>query len=483
MNKILVLILLLAGGIVAQGITLSKDSLQICNNILYAFADYIQLINGTSAAVHLDSAFLLIDQMDTTGSGLYGGLPNRFQIHWTQVKPLRYDQWSLEKLTGETYRLSPVASSNSILPSVDFSAPGETLTIGEVELGICLGCSGLPWYPLYFTGKLQFHFSNGQIVTIRLYSYDLRNSTRKLKSCIDYTCDSINVRVILDRNGMPEVPVPQVTTSDGGRITILTLSYNLAGAISLPKPCTVLPSEIGNLTALKTIYALGNTFDTISSAIGKCASLQTFLANNNGISELPESIGNCPIQLISLDNNKLTSLPESFGSLKKLTELSVTNNKLTTLPASLVLLDSLQCIFIGNNRICSLSDPLLSWLKNVKRKMYCARFDPTWPDSQDCSTPIQQRLYDEKADRSSFPGIHYSNGVLIIENYHSTASKLTLRIFDGCGRLIKSADVAGPNFTSTPIRVPFTGLSAGFYYTTLLSGDAIIGTCRVAVDR
>jgi Leucine-rich repeat (LRR) protein len=479
MNKILFLILLLAGSIVAQGITLSKDSLKICNNPVSSFADYILLINGTSAAVHLDSAFLLINQMDTTGSGRYGGLPNRFQIRWAQAKPLRYNQWSLEKLAGETYRLSPAASS-SIHPSVDFSAPGETLSISQVELGTCLGCSGLPeWYPLYFTGKLQFYFSNGQIINIRLYSSDLR----KLQSCTDYACDSISVRKILDRNGMSAVPVTQVTTSAGGRITTLTLSYNLASDITLPKPCTVLPSEIGNLTALKTIYAFGNTFDTISSAIGKCVSLQTLIANNNGISELPESIGNCPLQLIHLEKNKLTRLPESIGSLKKLMELSVTNNKLTSLPSSLVLLDSLRCIFIGNNRICSLSDPLISWLKDVKRKMYCERFDPPWPESQDCSTPIQQHLYDEKADQSSLPGIHYSNGVLTIENRHTTVSKLTIQVFDGCGRLVKSADVTGPYSTSTPIRMPFPGLSAGFYYTTLLSGDEIIGTCRVAIDR
>jgi hypothetical protein len=282
---------------------------------------------------------------------------------------------------------------------------------------------------------------------------------------------------------MPTVPVTQVTTSAGGRITALTLSYNLAADITLPKPCTVLPSEIGKLTALKAIYALGNTFDTISPAIGKCVSLQTLIANNNGISELPASIENCPLQLISLEKNKLTRLPESIGSLKKLKELSVINNKLTSLPSSLVSLDSLRCIFISNNRICSLSDPLIAWLKDVKRKMYCARYEPTWPDSQDCSTPILQRLYDEKADQSSLPGIHYRNGALIIENCHATVSKLTIRVFDGCGRLITSTDVTGPYSTSTPIRMPFTGLSAGFYYTTLLSGDEIIGTCRVAIDR
>ncbi|HEX2957182.1 MAG TPA: hypothetical protein VHO70_10130 [Chitinispirillaceae bacterium] len=376
------------------------------------------------------------------------------------------------------------SSSSSIRPSVDFSAPSETLSIGAVELGTCLGCSGIPtWYPLYFTGKFQFYFSNGQIVTIRLYSYDLRSTSKRFQSCTDYACDSINVRKILDRNGMPEVPVTQVTTSAGGRITVLTLSHNLASDITLPKPCTVLPSEIGNLTALKSIYAFGNTIDTISSAIGKCVSLQTLIANNNGISELPESVGNCPLQLIYLEKNKLTRLPESFGSLKKLIELNVTNNKLTTLPSSLVLLDSLRCIFISNNRICSLSDTLLSWLKNVKRKMYCARFDPAWPDSQDCSTPIQQRLYYEKADRSSFPSIHYRNGALIIENRHATVSKLTIKVFDGCGRLIKSTGVTGPYSTSTPIRMPIAGLSAGFYYTTLHSGDEIIGRCRVAIDR
>lgn len=484
MNKKLFIIMLFAVSVAAQGITPSKDSLKIYNNPVSSFADNIFLINGTSGAVYLDSAFVQIDQMDTTGSGEFGGLANRLLMSWSLEKPSRKDLWSLEKLADDTWRLKPAASSSSIRPSVDFSAPGETLSIGFVEVGTCLGCSGIPtWYPPYFAGKLIFHFSNSQTVVIRLYSSDLRKTAIEYQPCTDFFCDSMNVRKILDLNGMPAVPVNQVANVTGGRITNLTLQYNLAAAISLPKPCTVLPAEIGNLTALKSIYAIGNNFDSIPSAIGRCISLQTFIASDNGISELPESIGNCPLTYISLDKNRLIYLPESFGSLKKLFELSITNNQLVTLPTSLVLLDSLKCIFIANNRICSLPDTLQNWLINLRKKMYCARYEPEWPDSQNCTTPIQQHRFQGKALHPSFTSIYYSNEALIIENLPEQLSKLQIGVFDISGRSIKSIEIAGPFSAGASIRMPLGKLSAGVYYAALLSGDKIVSSCRVAVER
>jgi hypothetical protein len=482
MRQLLVIILISAGAVAAADITLSKDSLKVYNNPVFSFADEIILVNGTAAAVHLDSIYLHIDEMDTTGSGAFGGLDNRFHIQWKRTEPVRSDLWSLNNVTADTYRLTPSASSSSIFPSLDFSTPGESLSVAFVEIGTCLGCSGVPtWYPPYFRGILEIFFSNEQKVTLRLYSEDLRKPPLSDQPCSSYACDSMNVRKILDRNGMESVPVSEVSTSANGRITVLQLRYSdiPMGAITLPKPIVVIPDEIGNLTALTNFMANGNTIESISNRISGCSSLRTIFAANNGIAELPDSIVNCPsLQYLSLENNRLSRLPDSIGKMKALRELNVTRNLLTSLPSSMAELDSIRCVFIAGNRICTLPDAVITRLADVQAMMYCAAFEPVWPDSQDCSVALAGWVDTRNMPAASIVRIIHSGGLLTVEKTLPDRSTMKVELSDVAGRLVRRAAGSG-----APVRLSTRGLARGVYYVALVAEGKIINGRPIFIDR
>ncbi len=451
----------------AQNITVSKNSLKIYNNPVSSFADEIRLQNQTAAAVDLDSAFLLVDEMDTTGSGAYGGLGERFYIRWKLINPVRCDMWSLDNFTADTYRLKPSSSSSSIRPSLYFAAPGDSLVVGFVEIGTCLGCSGIPtWYPPYFRGRLQLHFDNGQVLIIRLDSDDMRKFLPANQPCADYPCDSVNVRRILDRNGMETVPVSNVANKSGGRVTTLQLNYNLASAVSLPKPCTMIPDEIGNLTALSNLSAGGNAFDSFSNRISGCINLQTIYMNNNGIKVLPDSIVNCiSLKSILLDNNQLTRLSDSIGKLINLRSLSVAENLLTSLPESIVELDSVNCIFIEGNKICTLPDTVIAWMDGVQAKTHCARWEPTWPDSQKCDSVGAERIPASKR----LPG--FAVGRIIREGDFITVelgprgdAACRIEIFDLSGKRMETINLPAGRHAIQTVRLNAARYPAGLYH-------------------
>jgi hypothetical protein len=387
----------------------------------------------------------------------------------------------LNNVAGDIYRLIPSAASSSIRPSLDFSAPGESLFVAFVEIGTCLGCSGVPtWYPPYFRGRFNFYFNNGQKLTIRLYSDDLRRIPVEDRPCSNYACDSMNVRKILDRNGMPSVPVSQVTTMANGRIAGLQLHYVPGGAVTLPKPITILPQEIGNLSALITLTGSGNTIDSISPRIGRCENLTTLLADNCGITALPDSIVWCKqLQYVSLDGNRLTRLPDSMGTLKSIGMMSITRNRLISLPESMTKLDSMDCIFIAGNRICTLSSSVQTWLTNVRTQMHCQRLEPVWPDSQECTTGagVQRDI----SGSLSLPIVKW-NGVEKTVSVFSRSgiNRITgVVLYNLAGRAVLQARASGESV----IHLSAGHLARGVYSVALLSGTEVAGVHKILVNR
>jgi len=147
---------------------------------------------------------------------------------------------------------------------------------------------------------------------------------------------------------------------------------------------TEIPSWIGNLTSLKTIYIGGLNITTLPEAFGNLYSLEKLgLSINNKLELLPESFGNL-VNLKELDltynslkslpesfgnlsnlqklnlnyRNLLTSLPDSFGNLKSLEKLSINENKLKSLPESVGRLKSLRALNLKNNSLKSLPDSM-----------------------------------------------------------------------------------------------------------------------------
>jgi len=93
---------------------------------------------------------------------------------------------------------------------------------------------------------------------------------------------------------------------------------------------TSLPSEIGNLTNLKTLFLNNNNLTSLPKEIGNLKNLETLYVEENNLTSIPSSIGNLnKLKFFRLSDNNLTSLPSSSGNLTKLRALTLDNNKLT----------------------------------------------------------------------------------------------------------------------------------------------------------
>lgn len=466
--------------IAAADITLSKDSLRVYNNPVMSSTDGLTLKNTGGDTVWLDSAQMLFDEFDTTGLSMF--LKNS-TIEATWLEQYAVDNymnytWKMNTLDGKKYRLESLDAASAGRKSLT-TAPDDSTRLSRLEIGWCFVCSSMPRYPRYLRGVVRLWFSSAATVDVRITSEDLRPMV-PYEPCSDYTCDSMNVRKILDRNGMPGVPVDAVSSVAGGRIASLSFSYNLLTASSLPKPVTVLPHEVGNLTALRNIGASGNTIDTIAPQIGRCSNLSSLFMNNNGISDLPDSIVRCSrLITIDLDNNRLTRLPDSMGMLKSLRQFSITSNHLASLPESMVKLDSIDCVFIAGNRICTLPDGVIGWMEYIRKQSKCARFDPVWPDSQECGTASAER--GTIGNRAVAAGVRVmqSGDELTVETGIRSSFYGAVVLLDLSGRRVREA--ALPGIHGSGIKLSTCGLSRGIYLLAVAAEGAKVPTRLVIV--
>jgi hypothetical protein len=236
----------------------------------------------------------------------------------------------------------------------------------------------------------------------------------------NYTTDSLAVRAILDSNGLTNVDVEDVTTARGGRIVTLSI---------VNRRLTVIPPEIGNLTALEELTL-----------------------RNNSLTSLPDEIGNLTnLTFICVGSNDITGLPESFGNLTGLETLHLNNNELTTLPDSMVNLTNLTDLRLQYNKIDAnvLPEDVKSWADAN---------DSDWQDTQDPPQPIIGRGNQNIMNRpwlTAFPNPFYTATTLTL--HLPELSTISLRIFDVSGKvmsvLVDNERLAGTH------RVEFNGLN------------------------
>lgn len=163
-------------------ISISKDSLWISYSIVFSRYDTILIKNIGADSVKLDSAILMITEIDTTRFGRYIS-NDLWRVFW-QEKGMNCI-WKLSAIQTNKYALvienkSPPDSGASLS-----MGPDDSTFFGRFELGFCFYCGSYPTYPLFWKGLLDLHFSNGQKFEIKLYSSDLRtriltNNSRRI---------------------------------------------------------------------------------------------------------------------------------------------------------------------------------------------------------------------------------------------------------------------------------------------------------------
>ena len=118
---------------------------------------------------------------------------------------------------------------------------------------------------------------------------------------------------------------------------------------------TMLPPEIGKLTALTELRLYNNHLTTLPPEIGQLTALTHIFLTRNRFATLPQQIGQLQtLRCLDLRGNQLTTLPPEVGQLTALTHLFLDNNQLTTLPPEIGQLTALRRLYLANNRLTTL---------------------------------------------------------------------------------------------------------------------------------
>jgi Leucine-rich repeat (LRR) protein len=172
------------------------------------------------------------------------------------------------------------------------------------------------------------------------------NVTNTPCSWYGITCSSGNVSVVsLDGINLNGSLPPEL-----GNLSALQTLYLGNNQLS-----GLLPPELGNLAALKTLNLKSNQFSgSLPSELGNLVALQKLYFQYNQFSgSLPPELGNLvALQLLNLKNNQLTgSLSPEFGNLAALQTLDLGTNQLSgSLPTELGNLTALQIVYLQENQ-------------------------------------------------------------------------------------------------------------------------------------
>ena len=199
--------------------------------------------------------------------------------------------------------------------------------------------------------------------------------------------DASIVQSLLEKCGLSGATVSDVAVMENGRAVTLDLSNKDVSKDGI----TVLPSEIGQLTALRELICTENSIKTIPPEIGNCVKLRKLnLASNrivvippeigklknltsldlrhNGIEKVPAALGKCGnLEFLWLWGNKMSELDPAITKLKKLKELYLNDNRLTTLPIGITRMRIIYIDLVGN-KLCNLSPALDAWAKKIDTK-------------------------------------------------------------------------------------------------------------------
>ncbi len=122
---------------------------------------------------------------------------------------------------------------------------------------------------------------------------------------------------------------------------------------------TSLPTEIGQLTALRKLDLYGNQLACLPPEIGQLSTLKELKLEANQLTSLPPEIGQLSaLMTLDLGGNQLETLPPEIGNLSALGHLNLTENLLTTLPPEIGMLSALRILQLQANSLTELPEEL-----------------------------------------------------------------------------------------------------------------------------
>lgn len=131
---------------------------------------------------------------------------------------------------------------------------------------------------------------------------------------------------------------------------------------------TKLPSNISNLTQLRSLSINNNQLAQLPLALGKLVLLEELYVAGNQLETIPIELSQLTrLKVLNLAKNQLNKLPNTIGALSALVELDLSYNKLKNLPATFSRLTNLKSLSLQHNQIDSISIQIanlkgLEWL-------------------------------------------------------------------------------------------------------------------------
>jgi hypothetical protein len=171
-------ILFFGSPIFSQDLTVSKDSIQIYNNLYSSYADEVVFTSHSSTPIHLDSAFVLIAEMDTVGF-TWSFAQKKMQVEWKgNYGSTQLYLWKMDSVGPDKYKLIEQEFRPPTDTPLSFSGTGTTSRMFFLQIGFCFVCDRTPAYPKYLRGTMRLYFSNGQVMELKLWSNDLRTGVK-----------------------------------------------------------------------------------------------------------------------------------------------------------------------------------------------------------------------------------------------------------------------------------------------------------------
>ncbi|MBS3912066.1 MAG: protein kinase [Hydrogenophaga sp.] len=156
--------------------------------------------------------------------------------------------------------------------------------------------------------------------------------------------------------GLTELPPEVLDLAD--TLEVLNLSGNRLNG---------LPSDLGRLHRLKTIFCSDNDFTHLPEVLGDCPALDMVGFKANRIVDVPAGALPAALRWLVLTDNAITQLPSALGERPALQKLMLAGNQLSRLPPSLAGAQRLELMRLAANQLTHVPGwltglPRLAWL-------------------------------------------------------------------------------------------------------------------------